>query len=57
MVFSITTGFELTDSELRYATNFHYFAEHFFLVFMKFANHFSVAQQCFKYTVKYNVIQ
>ena len=47
MFFSITTGFVLTDNELRCATHFHYFAEHFFLIFMKFANQHSVAQQSF----------
>ena len=57
MFFSFTPGFELTENELRYTTRFHFFAEHFFLIFMKFANQFSVDQQIFNLTINYSFTQ
>lgn len=52
--FLTTTGLELTDDESRFAIHFDYFAEHFFLIFMKLPNKFLLAHPSFKIVKKYH---
>ena len=49
----INSGFELTVRETRFAIHFDYFAEHFFLFFLKFANHSFLAKRSFNFKDKY----
>lgn len=50
-------GLELADCELRFAIFFYYFAEQFFLVFMKFTTQFLLTQHSFTFVLKYFLIQ